>query len=58
MIKSANKGNFQAAKYLADRGWDVRPAGRPSKSEMEKRARIDETVHNEYAADVIRLKAM
>lgn len=58
MIKSANKGNFQAAKYLADRGWDTRGAGRPSKDELTRRAKIAETVHNEYAVDIARLRAV
>ena len=36
------KGSYQAAKYLADRGWDVKEKGRPSneqvESEIKKRA--------------------
>src|SRR3546814_4809867 len=37
LVNSEN-GNFQAAKYLADKGWDKRAAGRPSKAEVEKRS--------------------
>src|SRR3546814_7871326 len=35
LVNSEN-GNFQAAQYLADKGWDKRAAGRPSKAEVEK----------------------
>jgi hypothetical protein len=48
-------GNFQAAKYLADRGWDKRQAGRPSKAEVEKRAAIEAHIDAEFAGDVKRL---
>src|SRR5690606_3779091 len=30
-MTTSDQGNFQAAKWLADRGWDKRGAGRPSK---------------------------
>ena len=32
----ASTGHFQANKFLADRGWDTRSAGRPSKEEVTK----------------------
>lgn len=32
----ARGGHYQANKFLADRGWDLRIAGRPSKAEVEK----------------------
>lgn len=42
----ASTGHFQANKFLADRGWDTRVAGRPSKVEVEKninrKARVTE----------------
>lgn len=55
MIDSAASGNYQATKWLADRGWDVRGAGRPTKLEKEKNARINEHINDEYGGDVIRL---
>ena len=30
-----NEGSYQAAKYLADRGWDKDKVGRPSKEDIE-----------------------
>lgn len=32
---ATSDGHFQASKYLADRGWDVKGRGRPSKEELE-----------------------
>lgn len=48
-------GSFQAAKWLADRGWDKRAAGRPTKQEKEREDRIQERINDEFAADVVRL---
>lgn len=55
MAQSEN-GNFQASKFLADRGWDKRAVGRPSKAELEKRAAIADKVDNEFSADIRRLE--
>lgn len=51
-IEHAKTGTFQAAKWLADRGWDKRGAGRPSNEEVEKETRIQEKIADEYADDV------
>ena len=55
LINSEN-GNFQAAKYLAEKGWDKRAAGRPSKAEIEKRVAIEKHISDEFAGDVKRLE--
>lgn len=52
---SDSQGSFQAAKWLADRGWDKRAAGRPSKVEKEKEDRIKDRVSAEYLAEVTRM---
>lgn len=52
---STENGNFSAAKFLADRGWDKRAAGRPSSAEKEKRLAMDERLNNEFNSDVARL---
>lgn len=49
-------GNFQATKWLADKGWDAKRAGRPSKDELEREARIREKIDDEYSEDIARLK--
>ena len=55
-IKQASGGSFQAAKWVADRGWEQRAAGRPSKAEIEGHKKLAEKVENEYGADIIRLR--
>jgi len=44
-----------AAKFLADRGWDKRPAGAPSKAEKARKAKIDKSIHHELEDDAERL---
>lgn len=54
-IQEAKKGHFQAAKWVADRGWSTRGAGRPSKADIEQEKRIQSHINNEYGGDVLRL---
>lgn len=51
----AEEKSFQAAKWLADKGWDKRTAGRPSKAEIEKEKAFQTRLQNEFAEDVARL---
>jgi hypothetical protein len=55
MIDLAAKGNYQASKWLIDRGWNTRGAGRPSKAEKEAHLKQDTKISEEYSADVLRL---
>lgn len=52
---ASESGSYQAAKFLADRGWDKRAAGRPSKEELAKRAAIAENIEHDFSADVKRM---
>lgn len=52
---ASESGNYSAAKFLADRGWEKRAAGRPSKAEKERHIRVEERIAQEFEADVIRL---
>ena len=54
-IDQARGGTFQAAKWLADRGWDKRGAGRPSKEEMEREKEFLRKVDDGYSADIVRI---
>jgi len=36
IASAAEGGSYQANKFLNDRGWETRKAGRPSKAEVEK----------------------
>jgi hypothetical protein len=47
--------NFQARKWLADRGWEKRAPGRPSKSESERDNNIQERIANELDSIVVRM---
>lgn len=55
MVREAEKGNYQASKWLMDRGWATRPAGRPSKSEVEGEKAVQARLGQEFSADVHRL---
>ena len=54
-IEHAKGGTFQAAKWLADRGWDKRAAGRPSKEELDKEKKVQEKLSDEFSDDIVRL---
>ncbi|MNQ04007.1 hypothetical protein D3C85_167140 [compost metagenome] len=52
---ASENGNFSAAKFLADKGWEKRTAGRPSKQEKERHLRMEEKIVSEFEADIVRL---
>lgn len=52
---SGKEPSFQAAKWIADKGWVQKQAGRPSKSELEREKRIQAGMAEEYSADVHRM---
>jgi hypothetical protein len=54
-IKQAEEGTFQAAKWVADRGWATRAAGRPTNAEVERETKIQARIADEYQEDVVRL---
>lgn len=56
-IQEAKKGHFQAAKWVADRGWSTRGAGRPSKADVEHEKKVQARIDNEYSGDVVRMFA-
>ncbi len=48
-------GNFSAAKYLAEYGWEKRKAGRPTKDEVKRHLAAEEKIANEFSADIRRM---
>lgn len=52
---ASEKGNFQAAKWLADKGWEKRTAGRPSKQEIERQKKINDRLDDEFGEDIARM---
>lgn len=55
MIAAAKCGSVQAARWLAEKGYDKRQAGRPSKEEVAREIEFEKRVANDYGADVVRL---
>lgn len=55
VVRSAKKGSLGAAKFLVDRGWSDRAAGRPSNEEMEREKKIRMSLIDEYQEDFKRL---
>jgi hypothetical protein len=56
LIKEAEKGNFNAAKWVADKGWESR-RGRPSKEEKEAERKKAATLTGELADEASRVIA-
>jgi hypothetical protein len=56
LLSESENGNFQAAKFLADRGWEKRGAGRPSKLEKEQHEAVQSRLEEEWSADVKRME--
>ena len=54
MFATTEKG-FQAAKWLADRGWDNRGAGRPSKADIERETKIKADIDSDWSDDLARI---
>lgn len=54
-MRAAQEGTFQAAKWLADRGWENKGVGRPSKAEVEREKKFQARMNDEFSADIVRL---
>lgn len=52
----AADGQFQAAKFLADRGWEKRAAGKPSKEEVARETKVQVKMKDSFSADIARIK--
>ncbi len=52
---TADEKGFQACKWLVDKGWDKKQAGRPSKSEKLKEERQQAALDDEFTGDVVRM---
>lgn len=55
-IKVMAKEQFQASKFLMDRGWEKRGAGKPTKEAVEKETRIQSKMRVSYLNDTKRIK--
>ncbi len=55
-IKAMALDSFQASKFLMDRGWEKRGAGRPSKEAVDKETRVQSKMKVSYLNDINRIK--
>jgi hypothetical protein len=53
--KLAAKGNVNAAKWLAEKGWDKRKAGAPSKEEVSRELKVSSKLSEELDEDYKRV---
>jgi hypothetical protein len=51
----SEKSDFNSLKYLADKGWDKPSAGKPSKKQVEREAKIMAGMENELKDDLKRI---
>ncbi len=54
-LSSGDKG-YQASKYLADKGWKAAVKGRPSKASIEKEARVQSKMYDEFKSNITAIK--
>lgn len=52
---TAEDKSFQAAKWLSDRGWEKRGAGRPSKADKREEEAMQDRIADEFKGDVVRM---
>jgi len=55
-LTGSEGGSFQAARWLAERGWEKRKAGRPSKAEIDKRVAQDAKIREDFEGDIARME--
>jgi hypothetical protein len=53
---SSTERSFQSAKWLADRGWEKRAPGRPTKEEKVREQAMQVRIADEFKDDLARLK--
>lgn len=53
---TADERGFQAAKYVAERGWNKGKVGRPKADNTERDNLIEQRLNDEFAEDVARLQ--
>lgn len=51
-----SEDNMQAAKWLAERGWNRKSVGRPKKDEIESDRRLEAELSEQFSADILRME--
>lgn len=55
-VKAITEKGINAAKWIAEKGWDKKPAGRPTKSQIERETKMQADIISMFDADLQRLK--
>lgn len=55
MKELAEGGSYQAAKWMADKGWAGHSRGRPSKAEIEREKKIQTAISDDFKDDINRM---
>jgi len=55
-IKSARSGNFNASKFLTEKGWVKRVAGRPTKEEITREMKVQARIQDAFEDDLKRME--
>lgn len=55
---STSEKGFQAAKWLAEKGWEEKKVGGKSKAEQKKEERVTERIHSSIEEDITRLRSI
>ncbi len=58
LAKTQVEQGINAAKWIAEKGWDKRKAGRPSKEEIERETKVQMDLDKQFAEDLRRLKEL
>ncbi len=62
IMEIKNKSKFEkginASKWLAEKGWDKRKAGRPTKEDIQKETRIQADLDRQFQEDLKRLEGI
>lgn len=51
----SKKGSWQATRWLSEKGWEDRGAGRPTKTEVDHEKKVQAAISNEFEEDANRL---
>jgi hypothetical protein len=58
VLKKAQAGNLQAAKWAADKGWSEQRVGRPTKEDIEHEKKVRAGITDEFSADAARMASL
>ncbi len=57
-LRAKSEKGISAARWLAEKGWDKRQAGRPSKAEVEREVKIQADLQSLYGDDLKRIEGL